>query len=304
MPESDASHPVPPETGTVILRVLQNSREPLTIERIRKALPRPYRIGREAILSIIQQQVQTGASFEWPAKGSKERYWAQGFEAYVRSGVVEVLKSGPLSLPQLRRKLGKTPFGSPKVLVEQTCKMLLHGLLEERILFKYPIAPGMRAVRYGVTPPDPKPYMGKLKKEFEALCSRLKDAGVTPDDVLHAATELLLPGRRDTTVLGQATSSPPDVPPIQEAENHILQKILEIEPAATQQVLVSIRKLRNAMALSKQGFDQAILGLAKQGKIFLHRHVYPSEMTEAEREQTVADGQGNYYVGIVLRNGP
>ena len=78
----------------------------------------------------------------------------------------------------------------------------------------------------------------------------------------------------------------------------MLEKMVEIEPAARQQALVSIRELRASMHLPPEIFDRAILDLANQGKIWLHRHAYPAQ---AEQEEVVKDEEGHCYMGMVLR---
>ncbi len=87
----------------------------------------------------------------------------------------------------------------------------------------------------------------------------------------------------------------------EELHEQILKKVIEIEPAAKQEVLVSIPDLRRALDLPKDLFDKAIIDLEQKEKIFLHRHVYPARMTDEEREQMVTDGNSKYYLGIVLR---
>jgi hypothetical protein len=53
--------------------------------------------------------------------------------------------------------------------------------------------------------------------------------------------------------------------------------------------------------LEKQLFDRAVLELARQGRLSLHRHDFPSSLSPAERDELVTDGAGAYYVGMALR---
>ena len=79
--------------------------------------------------------------------------------------------------------------------------------------------------------------------------------------------------------------------------------MLKIVPSAAKQAPVWLPDLRNALDLSKDTFDRAVLILAKQGKVFLNKHAHPAQMTDTEKETMIADGQGNYYVVVVLREG-
>jgi len=66
---------------------------------------------------------------------------------------------------------------------------------------------------------------------------------------------------------------------------------------------LSTTELRQKLApeAPKEEFDNAILDLYKNGKIYLDRHDYPAMLTEAEKAGMVTDGQGNHYVGISER---
>jgi glycosyltransferase A (GT-A) superfamily protein (DUF2064 family) len=76
-----------------------------------------------------------------------------------------------------------------------------------------------------------------------------------------------------------------------------------IEPGANRGALVGARDLRRAAKLEKQSFDRAVMELARQGRLSLHRHDYATSLSAAERDELVTDGAGTYYVGMALRNG-
>lgn len=85
------------------------------------------------------------------------------------------------------------------------------------------------------------------------------------------------------------------------SDAELLSAILSVRPDAHQHVLVSIRDLRRRLALPKEAFDAAVLSLGARGLAVLHLHDHAPALKEAERNDLVADGQGNYYVGLVLR---
>ena len=74
-----------------------------------------------------------------------------------------------------------------------------------------------------------------------------------------------------------------------------------IEPGAERGALVGARELRRAVRLPKPDFDHAVLELARQGQLSLHRHDYATSLTPQERDELVTDGDGTFYVGMALR---
>ena len=65
--------------------------------------------------------------------------------------------------------------------------------------------------------------------------------------------------------------------------------------------LVALRDIRDVAMMSKVEFDTAIFALAQQGLISLHRHDFPKSLSQSERDEMVTDNQGNYYVGVAIR---
>ncbi len=58
-----------------------------------------------------------------------------------------------------------------------------------------------------------------------------------------------------------------------------------IDPGAGH--LISIKDLRAAAGMGKTEFDTEIMRLGQNGKIFLHRHVHPGRMNDAEKADCV-----------------
>ena len=64
------------------------------------------------------------------------------------------------------------------------------------------------------------------------------------------------------------------------------------------------RDLRRSMDfqnVEKSSFDQAVLRLADQGKVALHRHDFPAGLSTEDCAELVTDATGDFYVGIALR---
>jgi hypothetical protein len=70
--------------------------------------------------------------------------------------------------------------------------------------------------------------------------------------------------------------------------------------------LISVSELRSRMKkIPKKDFDQAVLKLSKEKKIFLHKHVFADQAREQGTiDNLVHDKQKNsYYMGLVIRKG-
>jgi hypothetical protein len=65
--------------------------------------------------------------------------------------------------------------------------------------------------------------------------------------------------------------------------------------------LTEVRASLGAQGKPKAEFDQAVLSLYKNGRVYLDRHDHPLRLSDAERRDLVFDGAGTYYVGITLR---
>lgn len=65
--------------------------------------------------------------------------------------------------------------------------------------------------------------------------------------------------------------------------------------------LIEVRVSLGAQGKAKAEFDQAVLALYKNRRVYLDRHDHPLRLSDAERRDLVFDGAGNYYVGITLR---
>jgi hypothetical protein len=85
----------------------------------------------------------------------------------------------------------------------------------------------------------------------------------------------------------------------------IIERMVDIDPGAANGALVRLRELRRAMDfqnIEKSTFDRAVLQLADAGKVALHRHDYPTGLSEQDRAELVTNGKGDYFVGIALRS--
>ncbi len=87
--------------------------------------------------------------------------------------------------------------------------------------------------------------------------------------------------------------------PAPNLEHRILDK-LKGKPGGLSLIEVRV-SLGAQKGKAKAEFDQAVLSLYKNGRVYLDRHDHPLRLGDAERRDLVFDGVGNYYVGITLR---
>ncbi len=296
--------PAKEEIAAVINKIIKRQDKPATLHTIQRNLPGPYRVTAKILADIMAEQVKMKAIYQWPESRNKKRFWIYELEMYAQRMILEVLSNQNLTCTELQNALAGRLFGCSLKSVIELRKNLLKRLLKQKRIFMHPPAGRQRLERFGIQPPSVEPYFGKIRAEFEAVCEKLTGAGVPRDQIFETANKILsirLP-RLSIDTSSKTESAQVAAEIYHDVHEAILAKITEIEPAAQRQVLIPISKLRKALDLTKIIFDQAILQLAERGKIFLHRHVYPTQMNDAERRIMVTDGQGNYYIGIVLRN--
>lgn len=89
------------------------------------------------------------------------------------------------------------------------------------------------------------------------------------------------------------------MPPAPNFEHIILEK-LKGRPGGLS--LIEVRASLKAGGKVKPVFDQAVLALYKDRRVYLDRHDHPMRLSDAERRDLVSDEAGNYYVGITLRS--
>ncbi len=98
----------------------------------------------------------------------------------------------------------------------------------------------------------------------------------------------------------QKSSTPP-----MELMSLILKGMRDLDPAVETGATVLIRDLRRHMPAEYRGhesFDPAVLHLAEEGKIVLHRYEHPATLTDEERNELVRDQEtGTYFTSLAHR---
>ena len=165
-----------------VRRVLAASSEPLTLSKIRAALPSSFR-GRslEDLAESLRRQVAANVLIQYPKyRSQQDRFWDRPMPVHVAGLLLEVLQEGPLPLSELRRKL-------PAYAVAQAETVLQDQLAQGKI-HRHPRLGTRGKDRFGSAPPDPRDY---LRTELIALFSRMEGLGFSQPQLRASALELL-----------------------------------------------------------------------------------------------------------------
>ena len=177
-PETQATADLP----TAIVRVLASASEPLTVSKIRAALPVNQRTrSLEELTECLRGQVAANVLQQYPKyRSQQDRYWDRPMPVHVAALIRETLEEGPLSWSELRRKL--PAYAQPQaesVLAEQ---------IRQGMLFRHPALTKRAGERYGAQPPNPREY---VQAELSMLFQRLEPLGFTQSQLRASALELL-----------------------------------------------------------------------------------------------------------------
>ncbi len=170
-----------PDLDEAVRRVLQASPEPLTISRIRSALPAALRgISPEELTAHLSRQAAANVLWQYPKyRSAQDRYWDRPLAVHVAALVREALDEKPLTLAELRRKV--------PAYAQNQLDAAVQDLLSQGRLFRYP-KDGRFGERLGSRAPDLKTY---LRPELTALFQRLGRLGFPMTQLRSAALELL-----------------------------------------------------------------------------------------------------------------
>jgi hypothetical protein len=284
------------DTLSITRKVLERASTPLTAKQIYKLLPPPYRMRAPALARGLMHKGPSAGVFPWPAFRGQRRFWTKDPEVVAEAEAAAALSKSAMTAVELEKALKKPMFGCSKSAAHELRKKVLPRLVSQNRVFQHPPISKQRSFRYSAFPPDPATYLGKVRQEYNIVQKKLAKVGVSNQAILQALLRML-PGS------GTAGVSGPGEAPEEDLGGIVIQRALETEPAAGQQAMVSLRKLRKAVGAPKESFDRAVLRLARDGFVWLHRHVDPAQMDDSERAAAVPDGSGGFYIGMVLREG-
>jgi hypothetical protein len=310
------------EMAEVVRKALERAEEPLTLAMIERGLPRPFQKRPEELRRCLEELTTQKRAYQCPPYRNKSpRFSLRSPEEQARTALMKVLVGEALTRGDLLRKAKATAKG----LAEARLREALEQLLQEGLVRKLPPKLGGSSNLLGTGAVRPRDYLRpelkKLAGALTKLLPRLETEGVSREAVLGEATRMweetlaglgsesgaragISDGEAGSRAPEPAAASPAGAATSEDTQT-ILDGIRQVNPAAGQGAMVSVRELRRSLRErlpDKARFDDAVLRLARERRIDLHQHDLPASLTEAQQEEElVPDGQGRYYNGIVLR---
>ena len=196
--------PAGTDVAGAVQRVLASSEEPLTLSKIRAALPGVNRkMDLEELGALLRRQVAANVVYQYPKyRSAQDRFWDRPMPLHVANLLRTALEEGPLAWPQLRRKL-------PEYAVTQAEVVLQEQIAQGR-LFRHPPAGSRGGERYGAAQPDAREY---LRRDLPTLFSKLQQLGFTEPQLREAAMAVLQEeewGRPEAETRAPETQEPTD----------------------------------------------------------------------------------------------
>ena len=285
--------PPSPETRERVLSVIRATAEPMTASQLSKLLVAPHKLSEAKLVPILEEFVaaSTLQTFSPKTPKGKLRYWDRDISELGRTLVAGALaKKESQSIADLRK--------AAKQLTDAQFQLVFQGLIDSRSLFEHPPLPKKKSSSFGTHPPSPEPYLKEIGLQLTKVVAQLTAFRVPREELRRALVQLV---EATGVPFGASASTQNGDVPKREPVVDLVSLMKSIEPAAENGALVAARELRRAANLDKSHFDQAVLDLARQGQLMLHRHDFAAALSTAERDELVTDGAGTYYVGMALR---
>lgn len=171
-----------PDLATALQQALHESREPLTVSKVRAALPPKLRSrSLEELTDVLNRQVAANVFYQYPKyRSPQDRFWDRPMPIHIANLLYDTLQEeGPLGWSELRRKL--------PAYAQDKAEAILQEQLGQGKLYRYPRT-GRGGERYGVRPPDPKDY---LRSELKDVFARLEQLGFSQEQLRIGALEML-----------------------------------------------------------------------------------------------------------------
>lgn len=279
------------ETREHLLSLFAATTEPITASQASKLLSGPHKLKEAEALPILDEFVAAAKLQTFPPKTAKgkPRYWDRGVSDWARLLILATVdKKGAMAKADLRKATKQVP--------EAAFETAFQGLVDARTLFEHPPLGKKKTPSYGKLPPSPDAYLKDLGAQLTKVVAQLSAARVPEVELRRALVQLV---EATGVPFGGGAKQEAAAKPEQSVD--LVSLIKRIEPAAVNGALVAARELRRAANLVKSQFDAAVLDLARQGRLMLHRHDFANGLEPAEREELVTDGAGTYYVGVALR---
>lgn len=263
--------------------VCQQMDAPLTSKEILKKVKVPIKLSEDELVAVLETLIKASLIYPISAAGKKgkARFWNHDSTEFAHRTVKQILADkGPQTEAALKKTLNW--------LNAQEFHNLLDELLQSSEIRRYPKLGKNEA--FGLQPPRAYPYLKEIQSQLTKMVAALVEVGVSTSELRRATIQML---EQAGITFGDHGQSATII--------DLISVMKQIEPGAANGALVGARDLRRAVKLEKSDFDRMVLALSEHGRLSLHRHDYPSSLSDQERDELVTDGSGSFFVGIALR---
>jgi hypothetical protein len=172
-----------PDLTSAVRHVLASIEEPLTVSKIKAALPPSLRqTSLEDLNQLLRQEAAANRLHEYPKyRSQQERYWDRPMQVHIVHLLRSALEEKPLTWTELRRKL--------PAYAQDKAQEVLETQIQGKHFHRHPRQPGKRAGEpIGLRPADPRDY---LQHELSDLFNRMEKLGFLNNQTRAAALEIL-----------------------------------------------------------------------------------------------------------------
>jgi hypothetical protein len=319
---TNLSAPAPTaDKAGVILQVFQSAAHPLTLSQAQKLYNGP-KLKKNELAQIVEGELlMKGQVFRCSPARKQSRYWDHDEEQRVRETIEVLLGRGPLPQSKLATAVNKA---LPRISSSAAIRNHIQALRREGRLHERPGKGKTKLLslqRYD--PLADISFKAATLKDLSNMLAKVESLGRSMEQFLQVLRERLRPSTPATPTQPEEQGNAEEQkgehedqgrtafplggalePPHSEIDDLLLKGMHDLNSAVEQGASVLLRDLRRHMPEEyrrHETFDAAVLRLAEEGRIVLHRHDQPSTLTDAERNELVRDEAGTYYTSIAQR---
>jgi len=257
----------------------------LNLAALKKLAPKSPAVAVECARALAER----GRVFRF-VRGKTELYFAAEPMERLDQIAKALLKDEPLPERELKGAVTRVSPHLASLFAEWK-----KSALARRVLFVHVTSKKAKLLS---SEPDLHRALAPVVKAFEKAAAALARLDVERTRVLAVLWEVLGGKAQDFTPVERVRQVKA------EPRTLVLQALGEEARQNPPGALLLIKNLRARVDLDKARFDQAVLELAREGRVSLHYHDYPESLSEAERAKLVVDERGHHYLGVVGKGEP
>jgi len=262
----------------------------------KKELGKDYKGHEARALEIASELAKAKTLYRW-SSAKKERFFVGDPFGELAKAVSDELQGGPLEEAELKGRLEARHRGYGDLL-----KDWLKGAIQRGDV--YPAAPaaaGSKKKRIA-REPDAGSLLKKVVSELQKVLATPAGQRVAKQRLLEVLAKELNEEAPSAAPPPVATAMPRVVSSPDQERETFLQELQALAAQNPRNGLLLVSELRARIDLEKQRFDTLALELSRAGLVTLHHHDFPTSLSDSERRELIADGNGTYYLGIASRS--